>query len=401
MSTKDFIEKDYYKALGVPRDATEAEIKKAYRKLAREFHPDANKGDAKAEERFKDVSEAYDVLGDAKRRKEYDEARALFGGNGGFRPGPGAGGGGQFNFDLGDLFGGAGGAPGPGGTTGTQQPGGFGGGIGDVFGGIFNRGGTGPRTQPRRGQDIESEVTLSFTEAVDGATVPLRMSSSAACKSCRGTGDKNGTPRVCPTCVGTGQVSRGGGGGFSLTDPCVDCKGRGLIADDPCAVCRGSGRATSSRTMQVRIPAGVSDGQRIRLRGKGAPGERGGPAGDLYVVVHVDGHPVFGRRGDNLTVTVPVTFPEAALGGDVKVPTLGGPPVTLKLPPGTPSGRTMRARGKGATRKDGTRGDLLVTIEVAVPRDMGTEARKALEEYRAATQGEDPRGALFEAAKGD
>lgn len=394
MSTKDFIEKDYYKALGVPKDATEAEIKKAYRKLAREYHPDANKNDARSEERFKDVSEAYDVLGDPKRRKEYDEARTLFGG-GGYRPGPGAAGG-QFNFDLGDLFGG---------TPGGQQPGGFGGpaggGIGDVFGGLFNRGGTGTRTQPRRGQDIESEVTLSFTEAVDGATVPLRMSSSAACKACRGTGDKNGTPRVCPTCVGTGQVSRGGGGGFSLTDPCVDCRGRGLIADDPCAVCRGSGRATSSRTMQVRIPAGVADGQRIRLRGKGAPGERGGPNGDLYVVVHVDPHKVFGRRGDNLTVTVPVTFPEAALGGEIKVPTLGGPPVTLKLPPGTPSGRTMRARGKGAVRKDGTRGDLLVTIEVAVPRDMGTKARKALEEYRRAAEGEDPRAALFEAAKGD
>ena len=389
MSTKDFIEKDYYKVLGVPKDATEAEIKKAYRKLARENHPDANKGDAKAEERFKDVSEAYDVLGDPKRRKEYDEARALFG-NGGFRPGPG--GAGQFNFDFGDLFGGA---QGPGGA------GGFGGGIGDVFGGLFNRTGTAGRAGPRRGQDIESEVTLSFTEAASGATVPLRMSSSAACKACSGTGDKHGTPRVCPTCVGAGQVSRGVGGGFSLTDPCVDCKGRGLIAQDPCPVCRGSGRATSSRTMQVRIPPGVDDGQRIRLRGKGAPGERGGPNGDLYVTVHVDPHPVFGRRGDNLTVSVPVTFPEAALGGEIKVPTLGGPPVTLKLPPGTPSGRVMRARGKGAMRKDGTRGDLLVTIEVTVPRHLDDRARKALEEYRMAVEGEDPRAQLFEAAKGE
>ena len=396
MSTKDFIEKDYYKVLGVPKDATEAEIKKAYRKLARENHPDANKGDAKAEERFKDASEAYDVLGDPKRRKEYDEARSLFGA-GGLRGGPGgAGGAGTFNFDLSDLFGG--------GTTTTTGPGGaggFGGGLGDVFGGLFNRGGAGARTQPRRGQDVESEVTLSFSEAAAGATVPLRMSSSAACKACAGTGDKSGTPRVCPTCVGTGQVSRGGGGGFSLTDPCVDCKGRGLIAQDPCETCKGSGRATSSRTMQVRIPAGVSDGQRIRLRGKGAPGERGGPNGDLYVVVHVDKHPVFGRRGDNLTVTVPVTFPEAALGGEIKVPTLDGPPVTLKLPPGTPSGRTMRARGKGATRKDGTRGDLLVTIDVAVPKDLSDKARDTLESYRDATAGEDPRAALFKAAKGD
>ncbi|MFG2514661.1 MULTISPECIES: molecular chaperone DnaJ [unclassified Streptomyces] len=393
MSTKDFIEKDYYKVLGVPKDATEAEIKKAYRKLAREFHPDANKGNAKAEERFKEISEANDILGDPKKRKEYDEARALFG-NGGFRPGPGGGGGGSFNFDLGDLFGGQAG--------GQQAGGGFGGGIGDVFGGLFNRGGAGAgtRTQPRRGQDIESEVTLSFTEAIEGATVPLRMSSQAPCKACSGTGDKNGTPRVCPTCVGTGQVARGSGGGFSLTDPCPDCKGRGLIAEEACEICKGSGRAKSSRTMQVRIPAGVSDGQRIRLRGKGAPGERGGPAGDLYVVVHVGSHPVFGRKEDNLTVTVPVTFTEAALGGEVRVPTLGGPPVTLKLPAGTPNGRTMRARGKGAVRKDGSRGDLLVTVEVSVPTDLSGKARDALEAYREATAEEDPRAELFQAAKG-
>ncbi|WP_037911739.1 molecular chaperone DnaJ [Actinacidiphila yeochonensis] len=392
--SRDLLEKDLYKVLGVPKDATEAEIKKAYRKLAREFHPDANKGDAGAEERFKEISEANDVLSDAKRRKEYDEGRALFG-NGGFRPGPGGGGPGGFNFDLGDLFGGAG-AP-TGGPTG--QGGGFGGGLGDVFGGLFGRGG-GTRVQPRRGQDIESEVTLSFTEAVDGATVPLRMSSQAACKACSGTGDKNGTPRVCPTCVGTGQVSRGGGGGFSLTDPCVDCKGRGLIAENPCEVCHGSGRAKSSRTMQVRIPAGVTDGQRIRLRGKGAPGERGGPAGDLYVVVHVGDHPVFGRKDANLTVTVPVTYAEAALGGDIKVPTLGGPPVTLKLPPGTPNGRTMRARGKGAQRKDGTRGDLLVTVEVAVPGRTEGKALDALESYREALADFDPRAELFKAAEG-
>ncbi|MFG2719681.1 molecular chaperone DnaJ [Streptomyces sp. NPDC048416] len=390
MNTKDFVEKDYYKVLGVPKDATDAEIKKAYRKLARENHPDANKGDTKAEERFKEISEANDILGDPKKRKEYDEARALFG-NGGFRAGPGAGGG-SFNFDLGDLFGG-------------QQPGGGGagaGGFGDVFGGLFNRGGagTGQRAQPRRGQDLESEVTLSFTEAVDGATVPIRLSSQAPCKACSGTGDKNGTPRVCPTCVGTGQVSRGSGGGFSLTDPCVDCKGRGLIAENPCDVCKGSGRARSSRTMQVRIPAGVSNNQRIRLRGKGAPGERGGPAGDLYVVVHVDAHPVFGRKDDNLTVTVPVTFTEAALGAEVKVPTLSGPPVTLKLPAGTPNGRTMRARGKGAVRKDGTRGDLLVTVEVTVPKELDDKAREALETFRDATAGQDPRAELFQAVKG-
>lgn len=392
MSTKDFVEKDYYKVLGVPKDATEAEIKKAYRKLAREFHPDANKGDTKAEDRFKEVSEANDVLSDPKRRKEYDEARTLFG-NGGLRTG-GAAGPGGFSFDLGDLFGGTQGGQGQG------AGGGFGGGLGDVFGGLFNRGTGTTRVQPRRGADIESDVTLSFTEAVDGATVPLRMSSQAPCKACAGTGDKNGTPRVCPTCVGTGQVSRSQGGGFALSDPCRDCKGRGLIAENPCDVCRGSGRATSSRTMQVRIPPGVADGQRIRLRGKGAPGERGGPAGDLYVVVKVTAHPVFGRKGDNLLVTVPVTFAEAALGGEIRVPTLGGPPVTLKLPAGTPNGRTLRARGKGAVRKDGSRGDLLVTIEVAVPKATTGKALDALESYREATADLDPRAELFKAAKG-
>ncbi|MEY9965998.1 molecular chaperone DnaJ [Streptacidiphilus sp. MAP12-16] len=390
MSSKDFVEKDYYKVLGVPKDASNAEIKKAYRKLAREFHPDANKGDHAAEERFKEISEANDVLSDPKRRKEYDEARALFA-NGGFRTGGGGTGG--FGFDFGDLFGGS--QPsGQGGTFG----GGGGGGIGDVFGGIFNRGGT--RTaQPRRGADVESDVTLSFIEAVEGTTVPLRMTSQAACKTCAGTGAKAGTtPRVCPTCVGTGHVQRGQGN-FALSDPCRDCKGRGLIVDDPCEVCHGSGRATSARTMQVRIPAGVADSQRIRLKAKGAQGERGGQPGDLYVTVHVQEHPVFGRKGDNLTVTVPVTFPEAALGGTIRVPTLGGPPVTLKIPAGTANGRTMRARGKGAVRKDGTRGDLLVTVEIAVPPETEGEALAALEKYREATTAENPRAALFKAAE--
>ncbi|RAG81408.1 molecular chaperone DnaJ [Streptacidiphilus pinicola] len=387
MSGKDYVEKDYYKILGVPKDASTAEIKKAYRKLARENHPDANKGDKAAEERFKEISEANDVLSDPKRRKDYDEARALFA-NGGFRPG-GAGGG--FNFDLGDLFGGSAGQ--------TSQGGGFGGGVGDLFGGLFGGRGRGTTTQPRRGADVESAVTLSFVEAVEGATVPIRMTSQAACKACAGTGAKAGTtPRVCPTCVGTGYVSRGQGN-FALSEPCRDCKGRGLLVDDPCEVCHGSGRATSARTMQVRIPAGVGEDQRIRLKGKGAQGERGGPAGDLYVTVHVTPHPVFGRRGDNLTVTVPVSFPEAALGGTIKVPTLGGSPVTMKLPAGTSNGLTMRARGKGAVRKDGTRGDLLVTVEVAVPPKTEGEAKAALEKYRDATSAEDPRAALFKAAE--
>jgi molecular chaperone DnaJ len=391
MSTKDYLEKDYYKVLGVAKDASAAEIKKAYRKLAREYHPDANKNNPAAEARFKDISEAYGVLSDEKRRKEYDEARALFGsvgGPGGFRfPGgagqrPGGAGGG-FTFDLGDLLG----------QTGA------GAGLGDILGGLFNR----PRTTAqaaRRGADVESEVTLDFVESIDGVTVPLRMTSDAPCAACRGTGAKAGTvPRVCPDCSGTGHSSTNLGG-FSLSEPCRTCRGRGLVVDDPCDICHGSGRAPSTSTMNVRIPSGVRDGQRIRLKAKGAPGEFGGPAGDLYVTVHVRPHTVFGRRGDNLTVTVPVTFPEAVLGAEIKVPTLGGAPVTLKVPAGTANGRTFRVRGRGVTRKDGTRGDLLVTVEVAVPQNLDAKAREALNAFAEATAGQDPRRDLLDGTGG-
>jgi molecular chaperone DnaJ len=385
---QDYIQKDFYQTLGVAKDASQAEIKKAYRKLARTHHPDANKGDPAAEERFKEISEAYDVLSDETRRRDYDEARSLFG-SGGIRFPGGAGGpggpGGAGSFDLGDLFGGAAG----------------GGGLGDVLGGLFNRGGRGPAggQAGRRGADVESEVTLSFVEAVDGVTVPLRLTSEGPCDTCHGTGARAGTtPRVCPTCGGSGHTTRNAGG-FAFAEPCRDCRGRGLVVDDPCPVCHGSGRAPSSRTVQARIPAGVKDGQRIRLRGKGAPGERGGPAGDLYIVVHVTPHQVFGRRDDNLTISLPVTFPEAALGAEVKVPTLGGAPVTLKVPAGTANGRTFRVRGKGAPRRDGSRGDLLVTVDVAVPQKVDGAARDALEAYRAATSGDDPRQGLARAAE--
>ncbi|HEX6577516.1 MAG TPA: molecular chaperone DnaJ [Jiangellaceae bacterium] len=379
MSTKDWLEKDYYKILGVPKDADAATVKKAYRTLARDLHPDRNASDKAAETRFKEVSEAYSVLSNPERRKEYDEARSLFGS--GFRvPTGGGGSGGSFNFDLGDLFGGTSDTPG-------------GGGIGDVFGGLFGQ--RSRSTQARRGADVESEVTIGFREAVDGVTVPLRMTSASACTACAGTGARAGTvPRVCPTCSGTGHTSTNAGR-FSLSEPCRDCKGRGLIVDDPCPVCHGSGRGTTSRVMQVRIPAGVRDRQRIRLKGKGAPGERGGPAGDLYVIVHVSPHPVFGRRNEHLTVTVPVTFPEAALGAEIKVPTLNGLPVTLKLPPGTPNGRTFRVRGRGASRPDGTRGDLLVSVEVMVPQRVDGKAKEALETFQDVTSGDDVRADLM------
>lgn len=394
MSTKDYLEKDYYAVLGVPKTATADEIKKAYRKLARQYHPDANQGDAAKEARFKEISEANDVLSDSKRRKEYDEARTLFGsGVGGPRPG---GGGGGFPFDFGDLFGGTG-----------QQSGSTSERIGDLFGGLFNRGGaggartTGSTTRPRRGQDIESEVTLTFTEAVEGHTVSLRLTTSSACKACSGTGAKAGTtPRVCPTCEGTGAASRNLGN-FAFSEPCRDCKGRGLLVDDPCPVCDGSGRAKSTRTIQARIPAGVADGQRVKLKGKGAPGENGGPAGDLYIQTHVKPHAVFGRSGDNLTITVPVTFTEAALGAEIKVPVLKGLPVTLRIPAGTPNGRTFRVRGRGATRKDGTKGDLLASVEVLVPHELDDKSRELLNEFRTATASEDPRADLIQRARSE
>jgi molecular chaperone DnaJ len=377
VSARDYVEKDYYAVLGVSKDAPAAEIKKTYRKLARRYHPDANKGDPKAEERFKEISEAYDVLSDEQRRKEYDEARTLFGSGAFRRAGAGRAGGGGFSFDLGDLFG--------------QQPGQGGGGLGDLLGGLFG-GGRRP-TAPRRGADVESEVTLAFRDAAEGVTVPLRLASPHPCRACLGTGAQQGsTPRVCPRCEGTGTVARGQGG-FAFAEPCRDCRGRGLLIDNPCPVCQGSGVTTEERTMRVRIPAGVADGQRIRLKGKGQPGERGGPAGDLVVAVHVRPHPLFGRRGDNLLLTVPVTFPEAALGATVKVPTLDGSPVSVKVPAGSSSGRVLRVRGRGVTRRDGTRGDLLVTIEVAVPRDLSEPAREALSAYAAAAP-DDPRGRL-------
>src|SRR6516165_8953956 len=389
MSTKDFLEKDYYKALGVSKTAKPAEIKAAYRKLARKYHPDANKGDASAEERFKEISEAYSVLSDEKRRKEYDEARSLFGGGfrvpTGSRPGQQGGFGG---FDLGDIFGGSG------------DGSGTGGGLGDLFGGVFNRGGrTTAQNRPRRGADVETETTLSFGDAIDGTTVALRLTGEGPCPTCHGTGAKAGTvPRMCPSCQGTGQSSRNLGS-FSMSEVCKECHGRGLVVDDPCPECSGSGRAMSSRTIQARIPAGVADGQRIKLAGKGAPGERGGPSGDLYVRVHVKPHPVFGRSGANLTVTVPITFTEATLGAEIKVPSLRGVPVGVRIPAGTPSGRTFRARGKGARRKDGTSGDLLVTVNVQVPQNLNGAAKQALESFRDATAGEDPREDLLRRAR--
>ncbi|WP_017609190.1 molecular chaperone DnaJ [Nocardiopsis xinjiangensis] len=389
MSTKDYLEKDYYKVLGVSKTASKDEIKQSYRKLARENHPDANSDDPQAAERFKEISEAYNVLSDEKRRKEYDEARSLFGG-GSYNPG--GGGTGPGGFDMSDLFGT---------STGGSRTGGGGERLSDLFGGLFgNRSRTGSATRSRRGSDIETETTLSFREAAEGATRSFQLAGETPCATCKGTGAKTGTaPRMCPKCSGTGHANQNLGG-FSLSEPCDECRGRGLVVDDPCPICSGSGRGKSTHTIQTRIPGGVHDGQRIRLKAKGAPGENGGPAGDLYVVVHVKEHAVFGRHGDNITLTVPVTVPEAALGAEVRVPTVTGFPVTVKVPPGTQNGRKLRVRGKGATRKDGTPGDMIVTFEVKVPQTLNGDAREALEKFRAATSDYDPRDGLESRAKG-
>ncbi len=380
MSTRDYIEKDYYAALGVSKTAPAADIKKAYRALAQKHHPDRNKGDASAEEKFKEVSEAYSVLSDDTKRKEYDEARSLFG-SGRLRSNPSSSGSTTSStFDFGDLLGGAGG-------------GAAGGGLGDLFGGLFG-GGARRGVQPRRGGDITSEVTLDFAEAVEGATVPLRMTTPGQCLTCYGSGAKPGTmPRVCPVCSGTGITSKNVGG-FSLADPCRECRGTGRMIDDPCPTCLGDGQVKAERVINVRIPAGVANDQKIRLKGKGQPGDRGGPNGDLIVSIHVTPHAVFGRREDNLTLSVPVTFPEAALGATVSVPTLNGANVSLKIPPGTTTGRTFRVKGRGVPRKDGTRGDLLVSMEVAVPPQLSADAKAALEAYAKATENDDPRGHL-------
>ena len=382
---KDWLDKDFYALLGVSKTATAETIKKEYRALARKLHPDKNPGDAKAEERFKQVSEAYDVLSDPAKRSEYDEARAMFASGGYGRPGFGGGGGGRAsgpNVNMEDLFG--------------ADAGGF----GDFLGGIFNRGRGGRAPAPRRGQDVESELTISFDDALDGVTVPLRLSSEAACSSCHGTGAKAGTvPRMCAACDGSGQIARNAGG-FAFPETCTNCRGRGLIVDEPCSQCRGSGRGLSTRTVQARIPAGVRDGARIKLKAKGGPGERGGPAGDLLVLVHVSPHAVFTRKGDSIAITVPVTFTEAALGGEVAVPTPRGGSVTLKVPAGTTAGRTLRIRGKGAMKKDGTHGDLLATVDIAVPQNLSAAAKEALEAYGLATADHDPRKDLRAMAGG-
>jgi molecular chaperone DnaJ len=356
---REWFEKDYYKTLGVAPSASDKEITRAYRKLAKEHHPDANPG---SEERFKEISAAYDVLGDAEKRKEYDEVRRMGPVGGGF--GMPGGGGGTFRVeDMGDLS--------------------------DLFGGLFGGGRTTRQRGPQRGADMEAQLHLSFEDAVHGVTTSVNVPQEVRCSNCRGSGAAPGTStHTCPRCGGTGSLNDNQGL-FSLSTVCPDCVGRGQLFDTPCPVCHGTGSEQKVRSVKVRIPPGVEGGQRIRVKGRGAPGQGMAPPGDLYVVVHVSKHPVFGRSGRNLTVTVPITFPEAALGTTVTVPTLDGT-VTLKVPAGTQSGRVLRVRGRGVAGGSGRNGakpgDLLVKIEVQVPTALTDEQRAAIESLAEVTE---------------
>ncbi|HXY93632.1 MAG TPA: molecular chaperone DnaJ [Acidimicrobiia bacterium] len=361
---REWFEKDYYDVLGVSTDASEKDIARAYRKLAKKFHPDANAGNKDAEDRFKEISAAHDVLGDAEKRKEYDQVREMVAAG----VGPGGGGGGfgpgfqNIRFeDVGDM-----------------------GGFGDLLGNLFGGRGGGRRNRgpvgPQRGHDLETELHLDFLDAVHGVTTSVSITSEAPCSVCGGTGAKPGTfPDVCQTCGGSGAVAVDQGP-FSFSQVCPTCGGRGTVVKDKCKHCKGRGVEVRPRTVKVRVPAGVDDGQRIRVKGRGTPGQNGGPPGDLYVVVHVAPHPIFGRSGKNdLTVKVPITFPEATLGTQVKVPTLDSP-VTVKVPPGTQSGKTVRVRGRGIQRGSGDPGALLVTFDVVVPTELDDETRQVVSE---------------------
>jgi molecular chaperone DnaJ len=344
--------KDLYGALGVAKGASAAEIKKAYRKLARQYHPDRNPGDKEAEDRFKEVQHAYDVLSDPEKRKQYDQ----FGspdGRRGFQQG-------DFNVDFGDL-----------------------GDLGDIFGGIFGRGrgGARQRTRAERGADLEVEVNLSFEDSLKGIETRIPVEVETACGDCGGSGAKPGTsPRVCPECRGRGVISESQGL-FALSQPCPRCRGNGTVIEDPCPRCRGTGRERRTRRYSVKIPAGVKDGTRIRLKGKGEAGVAGGPPGDLHVVTRVAGSPIYERRGADLVVDVPVSLADAALGTEVEVPTPDGP-VSLKVPPGSEHGKLLRIKGRGAPKLKGGKGDVLARLRLQVPKKLNKKQRELLEELR-------------------
>jgi molecular chaperone DnaJ len=352
-----------YETLGVAKNASDDEIKKAYRKLAREYHPDRNPGDDAAEERFKDVQTAYDVLSDPEKRRAYDTFGAA--GPRGFPGGESSGGIRFEEFDLGNL--------------------------GDLFGGMFGGGRRGSaRQQPVRGDDLEARVRISFEDSLEGVQVRVPVETESVCSVCHGTGAEPGTsPVVCPQCQGRGVVSDSQGL-FAFSQPCPRCQGNGTIVEKPCKNCRGSGRERTTKRYAVKIPAGAKTGTRVRLKGKGEAGRNSGPPGDLYVVVEVEPSPLYQRRGSDLVLDVPVTYPEAALGASVEIPTPGGP-VALKIPAGTESGKLLRVKGRGAPHLRGNgRGDLLARVNVSVPKKLSKAEKEALEGYQKVSQ-ESPR----------
>ena len=364
--------RDFYEVLGVSRKATDDEIKKAHRKLVRQYHPDKNPGDAEAEERFKEVQEAYDVLSDPEKRKEYDSG-GLFGMGGGGNP-----------------FGG--------------QPGGFSGDFGDIFSTIFSRGG-GPDGggQPIRGRDLETDVRISFDDAMNGTQISVTLPKSETCPTCSGTGAKPGTTsQTCPACQGRG-IDAQGQGFFSISQPCPTCHGNGQIIPDPCGTCGGTGRTQQTKRYRVNVPAGVKDGARIRVAGKGEAGERGAPSGDLFVTVQVSPSSVFKRLEDgNLEVDVPISVTEAIRGGTIEVPTLRGTK-RIRVAPGTQTGTIQRLKGEGppktGKRSKGARGDIRYRLEVIVPKDLNDEQRKAVDQLAESLNGTDPRGELLAKAR--
>jgi len=368
---------DYYKILGVGKNASDAEVKKAYRKLARQYHPDRNPGDKQAEARFKEISQAHDVLGDPEKRKQYDSGSGPFATGAG--PGGGFGGFGNFDFDASSM--------------------------GDILSNLFGGSASGRRvrTKPRaeRGADLEAQVSISFDQAVAGAQVPLQVPMHATCSTCRGTGAKPGTaPSVCPRCEGRG-IETQGQGMFSISQPCSRCGGTGTVIEDPCPTCRGTGAVRTVKRLRVNIPAGVHDGSRIRLAGKGEPGRNGGPPGDLYLITHVAPSPLFTRKGDNLEVEVPLTIPEALRGAEVQVPTLTGTK-TLRVRAGTAHGTVQRLRGEGppkpATAGRGgaqEKGDIHYRFVIDVPQKLSKDQESAVEQLSKTLDG-DPRARLFE-----
>lgn len=366
---------DLYKILGVGKNASDEEIKKAYRKLARQYHPDRNPGDEKAEERFKEISAAHDVLSDADKRKAYDQGTGPFAAGGGFDPS--AFGGGSFSDILSNLFGG-----------------GAGGGPADGAAGRGGRPGAGGRPRAQRGRDLETEVALEFQQAVDGAQVALSIPTSTPCETCRGTGAKPGTsPKVCPVCQGRG-VENQGQGFFSITQPCSRCGGSGTIIESPCATCNGSGARRTIKRLRVNIPAGVKEGSRVRIAGKGEPGANGGPPGDLFVITRVADSPVFKQAGDNLEVEVPLTIVEALRGATVEVPTLHGSK-RLRVAAGTKHGTVQRLRGEGAPKLGGKgRGDIHYRFTIELPTQLTPEQQKAVDQLAEVMNG-NPRERLF------